>query len=259
MSSIPYKHNENRPPIAKGASVRRSRRVEDTAAYILTPDVDFKRPYLAVPSVNEAFVWPLGVEGFEIQVDTQLGIHRYLGEVELDVSITHQDEQHITLSGVFPGWTSQDNMASLRRIYAMETPSRGKILSLPGIFSRAQLVVGENMRFSHAEDDRTQDIVYSASFVRVGASDTGSTALTSREVSGLGTAPTVSNRGIPAQTFMVTPSLRTLRSIAIYIYSNAAMWFQLYDMNADLFAELNIPSFLVPDYELEIGTIIYYQ
>src|SRR5688500_16933540 len=105
MTHIPYKHNTAKPPPAislKHGIANLDQVVEDTAQYLLDPDDDFARPYLAIPG-GRAFVWPLGVEGFELVDQAELGRHKYLGEIEIDIDVTHKAETMITLSGIFPG------------------------------------------------------------------------------------------------------------------------------------------------------------
>jgi hypothetical protein len=252
-----YEHNNARPPLSPAVGFSRSRRIEDTARYLLTPDDDFQRPYLAVPGRSEAFVWPLGIEGFELSMETQMGIHRYLGGGDLEVSITHQDETHIMLSGIFPGWTSVENMNALRRIYNMTTPASGKILHLPGILPRLQFVVGENCRFSHAEEDRTQDLAYQVSFIRVGLGRTvglGEPVPTSQPSEPSGSA----SRGSSSRIFVTTVTYNTLRKIAMKLFGNVSRWSDVYAKNASYFDALDIPAFKVPNYILPVGLSIYY-
>jgi hypothetical protein len=109
----------------------------DTARYIRLPDTDFARPYITVPG-GPSFVWPLGIEGFEVQDQAELGIHKYIGDIELDVEVMHRNQATITLSGVFPGHTSTENMLGLRTVFQAEQPPGGKILHLPHVLSQAQ-------------------------------------------------------------------------------------------------------------------------
>lgn len=266
MSSLPYDVIGARPPII-GATPNEDavnefgQRIRgDTTKYLLVPDVDFKRPYLAVPGENVAFVWPLAVEGFEISVDTQLGIHRYLGDVQLDVSITHQDERHISLSGKFPGHTSQANMEALMRVYAMDTPASGKILSLPGVLTEKILVVGENARYTHAQGDFTADIDYNISFVRVGtnAASQATFAEQSFFTSSASASVTGERRGRGTNTFVTTVAINTLRRAAQFIFRDASRWIELYTMNGDLFDDNSTPTHLIPNAPIPVGTTLYY-
>jgi hypothetical protein len=253
LSKYPQ-HNKAKPPLAP--SVRhvgqRTRFVSDSAAYILEPDADFSRPYLAIPGTPRAFIWPLGVEGFELAGNTQLGIHRYLGELELDVSIVHKDEMHIRLSGMFPGWTSVENMNALRAIYDADTPERGKILHLPGILPELQYVTGETFTFTHADDDRSQDIVYNISFVKSGSRPY-------KKGERIKPSPIKGTpKGVGRKFFTVNSKYNTLRKIALHLFKNGARWTELYNMNAKWFNSRDIPSHKIPDYRLPNGLKIRY-
>lgn len=262
MPEIPYPHNTAKPPesphIKRGTGFVINdidkRPDLDSAKYILTPDQDFSRPYLAVPG-SIAFVWPLGIEGFEIQVVAELGRHRYLGEITLDVDVTHKGETGIILSGVFPGWTATENMNALRQVFEMDTPANGKILSLPGVMPDVQYVVGESIRFAHAEDERLMDIQYTASFVRKGHGASNNSRPSQPDQ-----IPTGSEKGRGTKKFQVNSSYRTLRGIARKVYGSEKRWTELYDIkaNAKWFDKRNISSHKAPDYRMPLGTTIYY-
>lgn len=215
------------------------------------PDEDFSRPYLAIPR-GHAFVWPLGVEGFEIVTNSQLGLHKYLGEIELDVSVVHRAEKRITLSGVLPGWTSNENMQSLQNIYEQDTPENGKILYLPGIFGRLQYVVGESANFSHAAENRTQDIEYTLTFIKVGLGKK-ITQRPNRPPPGKG-----KGKGKAQRYFTVNNRNYTLRMIARKLWRNANRWTELYQKNARWFDTRKIPTHQIPDYRLPNGLKIRY-
>lgn len=254
MSEVKYPHNKSRPPMSPAIRRGSANLIipdEDTAKYILDPDGDFERPYLAIPG-GRAFVWPLGVEGFEIQDMAELGRHKYLGEIELDVDVTHKAETEITLSGIFPGWTSTDNMAALRQIFFADTPERGKILHLPGVLPNLQYVVCERETFSHTRDERTQDIEYQFSVVKVGTGKPSPSTLPPGSTTG--------NSGRGTRKFRSTGQVNTLRKIASRVFRNSQRWTQLYAVrqNAAWFDKRNISSHKAPDYRLPLGTIIYY-
>jgi hypothetical protein len=254
---IPYRHNTEKPPLStavRHGTLQAGLPVEDTAKYLLDPDDDFARPYLAIPG-GAAFVWPVGVEGFELQDQAELGRHKYLGEIELDVDVIHKAETTITLSGTFPGWTSVENMQALRGVFFADTPERGKILHLPGILPNLQYVVAERGSFTHAQDERTQDIAYALTLVKVGTGKRVSSG-TTRPNAGQGTAA----RGRGTRKFRVTANVNTLRKIAYKVFRNGARWTELYAVkaNAKWFDKRNISSHRVPDYRLPLGTVIYY-
>lgn len=255
MSSIPYQTNTEKPPLAPGASNGRLNG-DETAAYVVTPDSDFQRPYLAIPGVNVAYVWPLGVEGFELSVQTDLGIHRYIGEADLDVDVIHKGQKDITLTGLFPGHSSVENMNALQAVYEADTPERGKILHLPGILSRLQYVVGQSMSFSHAQDDWTRDISYEVSFIKVGVGATSPNASTSQlQVSAVSVSQ---NQGRGARVFVTNETTRTLLSVARAVFNNSNQWTDLYAANADYFDALGLPAFQIPSYLLPVGLSLYY-
>lgn len=256
MPDIPYPHNSQRPP--KAPTVRHGVAnlrgvVMDTAKYLLDPDDDFARPYLAIPG-GRAFVWPLGVESFEVADQAELGRHKYLGAIEVDVDVTHRAETTITMSGVFPGWTSVDNMNALRDIFYRETPERGKILHLPGILPNLQYVVGESLRHTKAEDDwQSMDIAYNITFVKVGTGRRGPNVGPTRPNQG-------QDKGRKAGRFRVNSKYNTLRKIAMKVYRNSDRWTELYAIkkNAQWFDRRNIPSHQAPSYRLPNGLVIYY-
>lgn len=245
-----YDHNTEKPPLSPAVKhgVRAINAFTlpeyDTARYLLDPDDDFPRPYLLVPGWR-AFIWPLGVEGFEIQDQATLGRHKYLGEIELDVDVTHKGETGITLSGIFPGHTSVANMQALRQVFSVDTPERGKVLHLPGILPNLQYVVGETFTYTHAEDERSQDIAYSCSFVKVGTGPKAKAA-----------AP-AGNTARTTKKFVSNSRYNTLRKIATRLKMS---WTNLYAVkaNAAWFDKRNISSHRAPDYRLPNGTVIYY-
>src|SRR6267142_156717 len=65
----------------------------DTAHFVLSPGTDFLRPWLAIRN-GPAFQWPLGLEGFQMTVDPQLGIHKYIGDNAVTVDVIHAGEEH---------------------------------------------------------------------------------------------------------------------------------------------------------------------
>ena len=108
-----YQKSDIRPPGPSGDTGYRVYtnigNADDTAHYILKPDLQFYRPWLASPGVGAsgiAFVWPLGIEGFTLASTAELGIHKYIGDNDIDIEIVYPDEYHITLNGIFPGKTA---------------------------------------------------------------------------------------------------------------------------------------------------------
>jgi hypothetical protein len=222
---------------------------------MLDPEDDFARPYIAIPG-GRAFIWPLGVQGFELQDQAELGRHKYLGEIELDVDVTHKSETTITLSGTFPGWTSVENMNALRAIFYADTPERGKILHLPGILPNLQYVVAERETFNHAQDERTMDIEYQFSVVKVGTGKKAPNTGPTQPDQGRGTT----GKGRGTRQFKANSQSNTLRKIAYAVFRNGARWTELYAIraNAKWFDSRDIPSHKAPDYRLPVGTVVYY-
>lgn len=259
MPPVGYRFNTARPPLSPAA--RRSSFEggdQDTARYMRVPDDDFERPYLAVPG-GIAFIWPLGTEGFEITNAAELGKHKYLGEIELDVDITHKAEKNIILSGTFPGWTSVDNMHALERVFNADTPERGKILHLPGILPNLQYVVCQDSRFSHAENDMTQDMAYSITLVKIGLGKPGPVTSSVAGTVSSAVPTTAEPRGSGTRIASAQPGQNTLRQFARVFLGNANLWTKLYDdpRNRKLFDDKNVPSHQVPDYELPLGTQVW--
>lgn len=247
--TIPYPHNTEKPPLA-GRS-----QVDDTARYLLDPDDEFERPYLAIPG-GRAYVWPLGIEGFELVDQAELGRHKYLGQIELDVDVTHKAETTITLSGLFPGRTSVANMNALRAIFYADTPERGKILHLPGVLTNLQYVVCDRESFTHAQDERTNDIQYSLTVVKVGTGKKVPNTGPTQPDAGRGNV----GKGRGTRKYAANSKHRTLRQIAYAVFRNGARWTELYAVkkNARWFDSRDISAHRVPDYRLPIGTVIYY-
>lgn len=256
-----YKFNRSKPPLSPqvrhGGSAANSvtaSPAHDTARYLLDPDDDFARPYLAVAGTTQAFIWPIGVEGFDIEDQAVLGRHKYLGDIQLDVDVVHRGETTITMTGVFPGWTSVDNMSALRQIFRMGTPQRGKILHLPGILPHLQYVVCESLRHGHPDDERKQDISYSLSMVVIGTGPAVARNLLPG-VPGSGAA-----KGRTQKKFVVNATTNTLRKIAQKLYGDTGRWTTLYAIkaNAVWFDKHGVPSHAAPDKRLPKGTPIYY-
>src|SRR5687768_6965786 len=88
---------------------------EDPARYLLTPGVHFRRPFLRIPN-GPVFRWPLGTEGFAYSSNAQLGVHRYLGQEDIEVNVIYRDEPHIEMTGSFPGNTGPALMRQLLEI-----------------------------------------------------------------------------------------------------------------------------------------------
>jgi hypothetical protein len=224
----------------------------DPARYIAKPDIDFKRPWLANDKNGSAFVWPLGIEGFDLSSDATLGIHKYIGDNDVDATIVYPDELHINMSGLFPGYTGVQNMVALRQVI-LERPNNGKILALPLVLNELRYVKVMNHRFTHSNDDRTRGIAYSIDFLVVGI---GSSNPVSDPAKGTRPQPKKNNsapKGKSAKTVTTTQNHRTLKTVSAEAYGTPDLWTSVRDLNIIALNNLNISAFTLPYAELPIG------
>lgn len=261
--SFPFKLNKaNRrgpynPYVQPGSPLRGD--PSDPAMYTRNPGVHFYRPWLASNDKfnGPAFIWPLGLEGFDLSIEPQLGIHHFIGDNAVTVDVTHLGEERFTMTGNFPGDTAPDNLRALRQIVYMQTPKLGKVLYIPHVLPYAQRVVVGRTSFSHAEDDRGKDMTYSIEFVRVGIIDVGKHDNEPRIVD----APPP---GAPSRAQAGSRSLKadakhnTLRKIAEWKLGSTKKWDDLYDKNEAWFRKKGIPASKAPDYKLPAGTKVFY-
>jgi hypothetical protein len=221
---------------------------KDDAYYVLIPGVNFWRPWIRVPS-GPAFVWPLGVEGFNLTVEPQIGVHRYIGDNAVVVDVTHKGEERFNLSGNLPGDSASENARALRDVVYADTPRLGKIIFIPGILPYAQRVVVASFNITRADDDRGEDLTYSLDVVRIGY-DPSYQAMPQlgEEVP----QPTTGKK--TAAKFTVTAKYNTLRKIAVLKKRD---WNQLYNKNEKFFNKHKVPFPKVPDYKMPLGTKVY--
>jgi hypothetical protein len=213
-----------------------------------------KRPTLE--SASKVFTWPIGIEGLRRSGTAALGIHRYLGENSVDVQVLHKDESRIEMSGVFPGITGRQYMNSLIDVIMADTPERGKILHLPGVFPREQYVVVENYDFSHDEDDRTHSWTYTITFVRI---EVGKRV---KDPHGKPPPPQpgvkTNNRGKAGRIFTIKDGVRTLKAVAKLKYGDADDWRKLLNANRQTLRAYmgrhNISMHQLPTHRFPIGT-----
>src|SRR4029077_11752119 len=112
--------------------------------------------------------FPIGVEGFTRGGTAQLGLRHYIGDNTVEGVTMHYEEARITLSGLFPGLTSQPNMVECINMLRSKTKDKGLILYAPGVFEREQYVLPETWNFEHDAEDRTHSITYTITLVRIG-------------------------------------------------------------------------------------------
>jgi hypothetical protein len=231
---------------------------DDSAYYVLRPGVEFWRPWIRVPN-GPAFVWPLGIEGFTLSVDSTLGIHKYIGDNAVQVDVIHKGQENFAMSGNLPGDTGPENARKLRDVFYADTPRRGKILFIPGILPYAQRVVLANLRIDHGEDDRGEDLRYSLDVVRIGYDEDykADPRLTDPDTQPQSGGSGSSGKKVAAspKKFAVTATVNTLRKIASAKNTN---WNTLYTKNEALFVKLKIAYMRAPDYKIKLGTKINY-
>lgn len=252
MTNYPKPHNTKFPPKFPGRHAD-TRRALDTARYLLDPSNDFARPYIRVPK-GQVYVWPVGIEGFQIQTDSTLGIHKYIGDNNVDVQVVHRGEKHITLTGTLPGWTSNENMRALESVCVARSPERGKILHLPGLYTHLQYVQVVSWGFSHDEDDiMSMDIRYTLEVVKMSLGPKKPGSPTQPNQQGGGKPPPLGKH-----VFRVNHKHRTLRSIARKVYHRRDRWTDLYILNHKIFDRKKVPSHKIPTYRLDLGTKIHW-
>ncbi len=253
--TIPYPHNTTFPAVIPSRG-QRYFKGQDTAFYIAVPGEDFNQPYIAIPG-GRAFVWPLGVEGFDYSLDATLGVHKYMGSKGVEVSVVHLGTQSITMTGIFPGHTSVANMHALRDILLAESPEQGKILHLPLVFSKVLYVQHERSSFSHPPEERTQDINYEVVFQRITASEqAGSPNSVAALIDAI--PSTASARGLSTRAFIVVDGITTLRGIAQALYGDGSRWNEIYIANQSYFDSQDIPSYQLPTMRLPVGLTLRY-
>lgn len=247
------------PSPATGYRIPASRgNVDDTARYILRPDAEFYRPWLANPPNGSAFVWPVGVEGFQYSSQATTGIHHYIGDNDVDVDVVYPDELHITLSGHFPGKTSASFMQALRKVILDPAGDAGKILSLPGVEDQVLYVKVVNHSFVHDQTDNTNSIAYTIEMIKVGA---GKTLSLPNLVSPAPNPSTKTKaRGKSSKQTTVKQGARTVRQVSKKVYgsASAASMYALIQANADELEADGIPAYTVPFTPLGGGRTLKY-
>lgn len=231
---------------------------DDSAHYILKPDLQFYRPWLASPGVGAtgvAFVWPLGVEGFTLASTVDLGIHKYIGDNDIDVEIIYPDEYHITLNGIFPGRTAAQQARALRKVIAHKSSEFGKVLSLPLVAERVLYVQIANYSFTHDQEDRTGTIAYSIECVQQG---TGGN-LKKKTLRPITKNPTTKKnpRGKSAKRKVVKQGGSTVRKNTAQTYNDVDMQGVVLAKNlSKLSTQLNMPAHQLAYRQLPPGTVL---
>jgi hypothetical protein len=248
-----------RPPEYQGGYKRHITAGEDEARYVLRPDDEFDRPWIASPQGKggPAFVWPLGVEGFAFSSNATVGIHHYIGDNDVHVDVVYPDEYHLILNGIFPGNTSPDNMSLLRQVILHQPDPPGiKLLSIPPVAALIQRVRVVNHSFSHDESDTFMRVNYSIECIRTGL---GSKAIsTIDEVPD----PDPSNSQLrgSSQNLHVVKKIQGFPGLAKLLYKDDSLpsQIQLWNVNERHMLKLGIPLFKIPYALIPVGTIIRY-
>lgn len=228
---------------------------EDTSAFLLRKN-QYERPSIAIPG-GEKYEFPLPTEGFTFSGTAALAVHRYIGDNAAEVQVMHNDEARIEISGVFPGHTSDRNMNALRDVLVKGTPNQGKILNLPGIFPRQQMVVMESYSFQHPEDERTDSIFYTVTFVRVGVGRKTPRNKLAPPPHGT-TTYKKKTKGVGERIFIMRDNARTLRTMAKIVFKNGEKWRFIYNRNHTFIDHERIPSHQIPTHKWPIGTRFRY-
>jgi hypothetical protein len=227
---------------------------QDTAVYLVRPGVNFIRPWLAIRN-GPAFQWPLGMEGFTLTIDPTLGIHKFVGDNAVTVDVIHRGEEHITLSGNFPGSSAPALIRALRDLVYQGAPDEGKILFLPEVMRFAQRVQVVHAEFSRTEENRGRDASYSIEFVRLGQLN----SLTKSIVPVISSPQVVTGKTAKStRSVSADAKHNTLRKIALWKLNDARKWRTVYDANQKFFVSHSIPLAKAPDYRLPAGLKVYF-
>jgi len=233
-------------------------RIGEDPARMLLRNREFLRPSIAIPN-GPKFIWPIGTEGFEVSGQANLGIHKYIGELDIDANVIYLDEPRIVMSDSFPGHTAAGLMRELQTVLRQKAPEDMKILYLPLIFPRLQFVTVESYNFSHDGNDRTRSIAYTVSFLKVG--------IGRKKIPGQPDPPDENPipeppNPTPPRYFRVKDGHRTLRKISAKVYKNPDRWKRLYKLNEKKInkwkKEHNVPQHKLPTARLPLGMKLLY-
>lgn len=261
MSTIDaFSKTDIRPPgpsPARGYTIAGENAGDDSAHYLLRPDVDFYRPWIASPGVGAtgiAFVWPLGVEGFTLSSTPELGIHKYIGDNNIDVEVIYPDEFHVVLTGEFPGKTSAENFRALRKVILHKSNTGSKILAVPLVAENLLNVAVSDYSFTRDETDSTQTIQYSIEFVyqSVGSLLKLPQLVAPKPNPSFTTAP----RGKSTKQTLV-PHSPTVRGVARQIYNDPEQQSLVLAKNLnDLHRKYGIPAHQLAYRRLPAGSVL---
>lgn len=216
----------------------------------------YERPTLRAGSLK--FEWPLGVEGVTISGQPTLAEHRYIGDNDIVLDVTHLDDQRIVLSGMFPGLTGTQNMEDLMRVIRAPQPKPGKVLVLPRIvFSNELIVAVADYNFDHPEDDRTGSWTYTITFRRVATGRKTSSPRVARSPVNPNPGKKGKKRGRSERVFTVHAGGNTLRAAAKLVYGNANRWQEIYNKNTKTLKKYG-PLYSISTKRLPLGLKLEY-
>lgn len=242
--------------LGKGDKSKGFYETQNDPAKLLISSTRYERPTLRAGNLK--FEWPLGVEGITISGQPTLAEHRYIGDNDIVLDVTHLDDQRIVLTGMFPGLTGTQNMEDLLRVIRAPQPSPGKVLVLPRIvFSNELIVAVADYNFDHPEDDRTGSWTYSITFRRLAAGRKTSTPR--RATSPVNPKPGVKGkpRGKSSRVFTVHAGANTLRAIAKLVYGDSKRWNEIYNKNVAVLKKIG-PLYTIPTKRLPLGLKLHY-
>lgn len=250
------------PPVVKGFLGKGDNRpgvYENTndPAKLLVERKRYERPTLI--SGGLSFEWPLGVEGISIAGTPTLAEHRYIGDDDIVLQVTHADDQRIVMSGMFPGLTGTKNMTDLLAVIRAPQPAAGKILRLPAIvFPNEIKVTVSDYSFDHPEDDRNNSWTYSLTLRRVGHGKAirKPKRITSPVNPRTNKGP-AKPKGKTSRVFTVHAGANTLRSIAKIVYGNSNRWGEIYNLNKKKLKKYG-PLHSIPTKRLPLGLKLSY-
>lgn len=224
----------------------------DPAQYIKQPGVEFLRPWLAIRN-GPAFQWPLGLEGYTLEITPELGIHKFIGDNAVTVDVIHAGEEHFTMNGSFPGNSAPLLMQALRDLVYQGAPAEGKILYIPEIMTHAQRVQVVSFSGSRTPDDRGRDAQYTIEFVRLGVA--AGIKSTQKPIV---VVPSTSTTSASVHSIHVDAKHNSLRKIATWKFGDASEWRTIYNKNQKFFVKNNIPLAKAPDHRINVGVLIYF-
>jgi hypothetical protein len=218
----------------------------------------YERPTLRVPN-GITFEWPIGVEGIRFAGSATMAEHKYIGDNDVVLQVTHGDDQRITMTGQFPGLTGHLNMERLMAVCRAPTPAKGKILHLPkGVFSHEIRVKIDSYDFDHPEDDRNASWNYTIVMRRIAL---GRAVKSPPRIQTHPSRPAAKGgkaKGKGHRVFTVHKGANTLRSISKIVYGNPSKWQTLFNKNRTALLKLHVPFHRLPMKRLPLGMKITY-